>query len=53
MTTRGISSAEAKNLAQWMIDAINSNGDEEVLSALREKVVILTKKFPIYESLTG
>ncbi len=53
MTTRGISSAEAKNLAQWMIEAINSNGDEEVLSALREKVVILTKKFPIYESLTG
>jgi len=48
MTTRGFGEAEARDLAHWMCDIIDSRGSEEVIGEVKEKVLALCRKYPVY-----
>ena len=48
MTTRGFGEQEASDLAHWMCDIIDSRGSEEVISQVKEKVLALCRKYPVY-----
>ena len=48
LTTRGFGEAEAKELAGWMCDVIDSQGDESVIEQVRGKVLDVCKRFPVY-----
>ncbi|RMG29882.1 MAG: serine hydroxymethyltransferase [Gammaproteobacteria bacterium] len=48
MTTRGCREAEARELAGWMCDIIDSRGSEEVIARVKEKVLALCRKYPVY-----
>jgi glycine hydroxymethyltransferase len=53
MTTRGFDQKDAKNLAGWMCDIIDSikgaKADEKVIDAVRTKVSEICKRLPVYE----
>ncbi len=48
MTTRGMGEAEAKELASWMCDVVDNIEDEKTIQQVKEKVIDLCKKFPVY-----
>ena len=48
MTTRGFGEQEARDLAHWMCDIIDSRGSEEVIGQVKEKVLALCRKYPVY-----
>ena len=48
-TTRGFGEAECRELAGWMCDVIESRGDEATIAQVKEKVLDLCKRFPVYE----
>ncbi len=48
MTTRGMGEAEAVELAGWMCDVIDGRGDEAVIARIKERVLALCKRFPVY-----
>lgn len=48
MTTRGLSTAEMKQVGKWMIQVLESKGDSEKLSKIRAEVLDLCKRFPVY-----
>jgi glycine hydroxymethyltransferase len=50
ITTRGFGEAEAARVAELMLEALKSKDDAQTLSAVREEVRSLAKKFPIPES---
>ncbi|MBI3561913.1 MAG: serine hydroxymethyltransferase [Gammaproteobacteria bacterium] len=50
MTTRGFKQAEAHDLANWIADVLDKLGDDAVISAVKHKVQVLCKKFPVYAS---
>ncbi len=49
MTTRGLGEAEARELAGWICDVIDNLGDESVIENVREKVIDLCRRFPVYK----
>jgi glycine hydroxymethyltransferase len=49
ITTRGFGEAESRELAGWMCDVIDGRGDEAVIDAIRQKVLELCARFPVYE----
>ncbi|WP_297527997.1 serine hydroxymethyltransferase [Thiohalobacter sp.] len=49
MTTRGFGEAEARELAGWMCDIIDSRGDQAVIESVKGKVLDLCRRFPVYE----
>ncbi len=49
MTTRGLGEAEARELAGWICDVIDNLGDESVIESVREKVIDLCRRFPVYK----
>ena len=49
ITTRGFGEAESRELAGWMCDVIDGRGDEAVIDAVRQKVLELCARFPVYE----
>jgi glycine hydroxymethyltransferase len=49
VTTRGFGEAEAKELAGWMCDVIDSRGDQSVMDQVKEKVLALCAKYPVYK----
>ena len=49
MTTRGLGEAEARELAGWMCDVIDSRGDTAVIESVRARVLDLCRRFPVYE----
>jgi len=53
MTTRGFDQKDAKNLAGWMCDIIDSmkgaRADDKVIDAVRAKVSEICKRLPVYE----
>lgn len=51
LTTRGMKEAEMKIIADWIDEAIMNWQDETKLAAIRQQVVKLTKKFPLYPRL--
>jgi glycine hydroxymethyltransferase len=48
MTTRGMQSKEAKQLAEWIADILDAVEDENVLSHIKKNVQQLTAQFPVY-----
>lgn len=48
ITTRGFGEAEAKDLAGWIADVLDSKGDEAVIAAVKAKVSAVCAKFPVY-----
>jgi glycine hydroxymethyltransferase len=49
MTTRGFGEAEARELAGWMCNIIDSRGDEATIERVKQEVLDLCKRFPVYE----
>ncbi len=47
-TTRGFKEAEMIEIAEMMCDVMENMEDESVIAAVREKVSVLCKKFPVY-----
>lgn len=48
ITRRGFRADEARLLAGWMCDVIDNLEDDAVITATRDKVVELCRKFPVY-----
>lgn len=49
MTTRGFKEAEIEQTANLIADVLDNPDDEANISAVREKVLALTSKFPVYK----
>jgi len=50
ITTRGCGEAEARDLAGWMCDVMDDVGNQDTISSVRDKVLDLCKRFPVYAS---
>lgn len=50
MTTRGFGSAEAVQVANLVADVLDNPHDEVNIAKVREQVVELTKRFPVYRN---
>jgi glycine hydroxymethyltransferase len=48
MTTRGFGETEARELAGWMCDILDDVDNQDVIDAVRDKVLALCKRFPVY-----
>ncbi|MDH5180958.1 MAG: serine hydroxymethyltransferase [Gammaproteobacteria bacterium] len=48
ITTRGFKEAEAKVLAGWMCDVIESRGDNAIIESTQSKVLDLCQRYPVY-----
>jgi glycine hydroxymethyltransferase len=51
VTTRGMKEEQMRKIAQFINEAIESNGDHKKLQEIKRKVLALTKKFPLYPEL--
>ena len=49
-TTRGFGVDEMSDVAHWICDILDQMGDQEVLDRVREQVVELCGRFPVYRS---
>lgn len=48
ITRRGFKEAESIQLANWICDVLDSHDNEEVLATVREKVLDICRRFPVY-----
>jgi glycine hydroxymethyltransferase len=48
MTSRGMKEPEVRLVAQWVVDVVTHPQDEGVRKRVKEEVVALCKRFPIY-----
>ena len=48
ITTRGFGVEESKALAAWMADVMDNMDDEKVIADIKQKVIELCAKFPVY-----
>ncbi len=48
MTTRGFQEAEISELAGWIADIIDNLEDEALNARVREQVLEVCKRFPVY-----
>ena len=48
VTTRDFGEAECTDLAGWMCDVIDSRGEESTIAEVKEKVLELCRRFPVY-----
>lgn len=53
LTTRGMKEPEAVLIAQWMVEAFHHAQEEHYLQCLKEKVLQLCRRFPVYESASS
>jgi len=49
LTTRGVKTEEARDLAGWMCDLIDAHGDESMTAAVKARVLELCARRPVYE----
>ena len=49
VTTRGFDETDCQNLASWMCDIIDSNGDGKMISEVKMKVQDICQKNPVYK----
>lgn len=49
ITTRGMKEVEAKQLANWIADILDARLDEKVVAKVKEQVLALCKRFPVYQ----
>ncbi|GAB5498618.1 MAG: serine hydroxymethyltransferase [Pseudohongiellaceae bacterium] len=50
ITTRGFKQAECGDLTNWMCDVIDNLEDESVISGVKEKVLDICGRYPVYKS---
>ncbi len=50
ITTRGFDEADCKQVANWICDIMDNMGDDSVIDTVRNGVLELCKKRPLYES---
>ena len=50
LTTRGIGKEGSKTLAHWMCDVIDARGDEATIERVKQSVLDLCRKYPVYSS---
>ena len=50
ITTRGFKEAECKELVNWMCDVIDDIENQEVINRVKQQVLDLCKRFPVYRS---
>jgi len=48
ITTRGFGESEARELAGWIADVLDSKGDADVIAQVKAKVSAVCAKFPVY-----
>ena len=48
VTTRGYGEQDCVDLAGWICDVLDAPHDEQVLAAVRDKVVAQCRKYPVY-----
>jgi glycine hydroxymethyltransferase len=48
LTTRGMKEAEMKQIAKWIVKALNNRTDAKQLADIRKQVVELCEAFPLY-----
>ncbi len=48
-TTRGFGVTEVRAVAGWIADIIDANGDGAVIDRVREQVLALCQRFPVYD----
>jgi glycine hydroxymethyltransferase len=48
VTTRGFGEDEVRELAGWMCDVIDGRGDEAVIGRVKEQVLALCGRYPVY-----
>ncbi len=48
ITTRGFAETEARNLAAWMCDVIDSRGEQATVDSAKAKVLDVCGRFPVY-----
>ena len=51
VTTRGMGTAEMEQIGEMIVEVIENNDNDEFIAGVREKVVALCGKFPIYPEL--
>ena len=51
VTTRKMKEAQMRMIAQFIHDAVASQNDPDELNKIKDKVIALTKKFPLYPEL--
>ncbi len=49
ITTRGFLEDESSELAEWICDVLDSIKDDNVIRDVKEKVLAICRKFPVYE----
>ena len=49
VTTRGFDENDCRELAGWMCDIIDAEGDEKVISEVKDKALAICKKNPVYK----
>ena len=47
-TTRGFKQAEIRELAGWIADILDDPNDDKTIAAVRDKVLAMCRKFPVY-----
>ena len=50
-TTRGLKESHAAELAGWMCDILDDPDDESTIAQVRNKVLALCRKFPVYRQV--
>jgi glycine hydroxymethyltransferase len=48
LTTRGMKEAEMRQIAKWIVEALEKRNDAPALAKIRAKVLELTEQFPLY-----
>jgi glycine hydroxymethyltransferase len=48
ITTRGFDQADARELAGWMCDVIDSRGDAAVIGRVRDQALAICRRYPVY-----
>jgi glycine hydroxymethyltransferase len=49
-TTRGFKETEIRELAGWIADILDDIGNEQKIAAVKDKVLAMCRKFPVYAS---
>ncbi len=49
VTTRGFKEAECETLTTWMCDVLDDLENDNMISSVRQKVLELCRKFPVYQ----
>jgi glycine hydroxymethyltransferase len=48
VTTRGFTEADCRELAGWMCDIIDSRGDQSMIDAVKQRVLAVCQRLPVY-----